>query len=249
MEYIYKGAFLNIIYEQHNSLFVQQWMVPPVQPQDFKQEMLAYVNLYGQYKPKYTLWDQTNFSMRMDLELMQWVEKHVNEPCKIYGNKKCAFIVGKNVLAHVDVIQSFDDMNSCIVPRHFLSEKEARQWFEEEYLETDNEFPKDVIYEGHSEDGHVRFKLPVKNVKKAFISIKQIIDHDEFHELNKLKFEQLTKREKEILRYLSKAKKHQDIADELNLSIHTIRTHIKNIKLKLQVDQKEDFQYFVQFFS
>ncbi|HMH23026.1 MAG TPA: response regulator transcription factor [Puia sp.] len=49
---------------------------------------------------------------------------------------------------------------------------------------------------------------------------------DEYH---------LTRREKEILGSLSKGNSYKMIAAELNLSIDTVRTHIKNIYGKLQV--------------
>jgi DNA-binding NarL/FixJ family response regulator len=51
-------------------------------------------------------------------------------------------------------------------------------------------------------------------------------DTDEYH---------LTRREKEILGSLSKGNSYKMIAAELNLSIDTVRTHIKNIYGKLQV--------------
>jgi len=51
-------------------------------------------------------------------------------------------------------------------------------------------------------------------------------DTDEYH---------LTRREKEILASLSKGNSYKMIASEMNLSIDTVRTHIKNIYGKLQV--------------
>jgi len=45
----------------------------------------------------------------------------------------------------------------------------------------------------------------------------------------------LTQREKEILANLSKGNSYKLIASDLNISIDTVRTHIKNIYEKLQV--------------
>lgn len=47
--------------------------------------------------------------------------------------------------------------------------------------------------------------------------------------------ENLTEREREILNLLSKGKSYKMIADDINLSIDTIRTHIKKIYQKLHV--------------
>lgn len=45
----------------------------------------------------------------------------------------------------------------------------------------------------------------------------------------------LTKREQEVLDFLSKGYRYQEIADEMFISIDTIRSHIRNIYEKLQV--------------
>lgn len=50
--------------------------------------------------------------------------------------------------------------------------------------------------------------------------------------------EELTKREKEILHYLEDGLRYKEIADKLSLSVETIRTHIRNIYVKLQVQSK-----------
>jgi len=47
--------------------------------------------------------------------------------------------------------------------------------------------------------------------------------------------EQLTKREIEILEYLSKGNRNQEIADQLFISRSTVKKHIENIYLKLQL--------------
>jgi DNA-binding NarL/FixJ family response regulator len=47
--------------------------------------------------------------------------------------------------------------------------------------------------------------------------------------------ESLTKREEEILSYLAKGYLYKEIAGSLNISIETVRTHIRNVYEKLQV--------------
>ncbi|RXR21196.1 response regulator transcription factor [Flavobacterium amnicola] len=53
-------------------------------------------------------------------------------------------------------------------------------------------------------------------------------------------YNELTERENEVLNLLSKGKSYASIADELFLSINTIKTHVKNIYEKLQVSSKEE---------
>lgn len=50
--------------------------------------------------------------------------------------------------------------------------------------------------------------------------------------------ELLTKREIEILELLSAGKRYREIATQLFISIDTVRTHIRNIYIKLEVDNK-----------
>ena len=53
-------------------------------------------------------------------------------------------------------------------------------------------------------------------------------------------FQNLTRREQEMLEYLSKGYRYREIADKLFVSIDTVRTHIRNIYEKLQVNSRVD---------
>lgn len=51
-------------------------------------------------------------------------------------------------------------------------------------------------------------------------------------------FQNLSKREQEILEELNKGYRYKEIADKLFVSIETVRTHIRNIYEKLQVNSR-----------
>lgn len=51
-------------------------------------------------------------------------------------------------------------------------------------------------------------------------------------------FQSLSKREQEMLEQLSKGYRYKEIADKLFISIETVRTHIRNIYEKLQVNSR-----------
>ncbi len=53
-------------------------------------------------------------------------------------------------------------------------------------------------------------------------------------------FQNLSKREQEILELLSKGYRYKEIADKLFISLDTVRTHIRNIYEKLQVNCRVD---------
>ena len=50
----------------------------------------------------------------------------------------------------------------------------------------------------------------------------------------------LSKRETEIMRMVSEGKKRNEIADELFIELETVKTHIKNIYSKLNVNSRSD---------
>lgn len=65
---------------------------------------------------------------------------------------------------------------------------------------------------------------------------------DSFHKLQEDNFEmkKLSEREKEILHLLSEGLRYKEIADKLFLSTETVRTHIRNIYEKLQVNSRTE---------
>lgn len=51
-------------------------------------------------------------------------------------------------------------------------------------------------------------------------------------------YEDLTKRETEVLKLIAQGKSNQDIADELFITLKTVKTHVSNILSKLQVEDR-----------
>lgn len=62
--------------------------------------------------------------------------------------------------------------------------------------------------------------------------------HFDFKKLNKYTHEELTPQEKNVILKLIEGKSNKMIADELFVSINTIKTHLKNIFLKLEVSSR-----------
>lgn len=69
-------------------------------------------------------------------------------------------------------------------------------------------------------------------------------NHDEDDFLKKFK---LTQREFEVIQLIKEGKNTNEMADKLNLSIHTVKTHRKNIHLKLNIqNQRELIKFAVE---
>ena len=56
----------------------------------------------------------------------------------------------------------------------------------------------------------------------------------------------LTQQERRIVYYLASGKKNEQIAEELHISIYTVRTHIANIYKKFEVNNKVDLLMHLQ---
>ncbi|CAM4022516.1 MULTISPECIES: response regulator transcription factor [Flavobacterium] len=54
------------------------------------------------------------------------------------------------------------------------------------------------------------------------------------------KINELSDRENEVLTYLAKGKSYSSIGEELNVSVNTIKTHVRNIYEKLHVTSKDE---------
>lgn len=61
-----------------------------------------------------------------------------------------------------------------------------------------------------------------------------------FHKESNTELQKLSEREKEILSLLSEGLRYKEIADKLFLSTETVRTHIRNIYEKLQVNSRTE---------
>ena len=75
---------------------------------------------------------------------------------------------------------------------------------------------------------------PVSSLGKS-ADVFNVILGNEGNEEHLLRFQSLSNREKEILKFVSQGLNSRAISDTLCISIHTVRTHRKRIKQKLDV--------------
>lgn len=248
---IYEGDYLIINFEKANNRFVQNWKESPPSYDKLKEEMLTYTSLYMEHKPTQTLWCQQNFSLPMEKEIVEWVEKNVNIPCVECGNDKVAFVVGKDVLVHLSVMESFEDNESVINHKHFATEKEAREWLDETRTHNSSNSSFTILFEGVDEDGNsiIKIKRPSEEIANTIRSFSKLLEENNFIKANIDRYSKLTTREKQIMVVFSKGLKQQQVADELYISVQTLRTHWKNIKKKLDIKSLAEVIKYVQAFD
>lgn len=79
----------------------------------------------------------------------------------------------------------------------------------------------------------------IKKVARGELAIETEVDKKiKAHDMQPELHEDLTARERDILRLLAKGYDNQTIADELFISLKTVKTHVSNILAKLEVDDR-----------
>ena len=248
---IYESDFLIVEFEKENDCFVQFWQKSPDCFEQLQKEFLEFTDLYKKYKPTKTLWLQQNFRLPLSLEMHEWVEENANKPCKEYGNEKVAFVVGKDVLAHLSVMSFFNDAKSVLSPVHFATEKEARQWLNEAKTIPKGKSEIKILFEGVDEEGNsiIKIKRSSSDITNTILSMNNLLEENNFIKSNLDKYSRLTNREKEVLVKFSKGLRQQEVADELFISVGTLRTHWKNIKHKLDIKSLAEVIKYVNAFD
>jgi DNA-binding CsgD family transcriptional regulator len=249
---LYQGKYLTINFEKQEDLFFQQWNDLELTIEEFKTEMLVYCELYKQYTPSFTLWNQQNFTLQLDEKTYGWIEEYINMPCFEYGNKKAAFIVGKDVLAHLEVSNSFKEVKSVINVKHFLLEEKAREWLKSIDVQLSAKENAEIFFDGVDDNGHAIFKInttSTDDVERVIKLFKELIEDVNFTKKYKEAYALLTKREKQVLKLYAEGESMKMISEKLIVSIHTISTHIKRIKYKLNIKSSYQALKYVKAFD
>ena len=248
---LYESDFLRINFEKENDCFVQFWKTSPESFSSLKEEFMIYKSFLQKYTPSKTLWLQENFQLEVTEEIHCWIEKNISIPGVENGIEKVAFVVGKDVLVHLTVMSYFEDDNSIIHPLHFATEKEARQWLNNEQNKSKPKTKIKILFEGVDNEGNsiIKIKRPSSDITNTLLSFGHLIEENDFLKSNISNYSKLTKREKEIMVIFSKGLRQKEVADKLFISIETLRTHWKNIKKKLDIKSLADVIKYVKAFD
>jgi DNA-binding NarL/FixJ family response regulator len=115
--------------------------------------------------------------------------------------------------------------------------------------EDDEEIFKSLAAGAH---GYILKKTPPAKLLEAITEVhnggspmstqiaRRVVDFFQMKEGATKQTEKLSKREQEILSFLSKGYRYKEIADVLCISIETVRTHIRNIYEKLHVHSRTE---------
>lgn len=89
---------------------------------------------------------------------------------------------------------------------------------------------------------------PIHTLGESYKQIEKVLEENLFIKKNLSKVTNLTSREKEIIKLIARGQTSQQISEQLFISIHTVRTHRKNIWQKLEIKSyAELFKYAGEF--
>lgn len=91
--------------------------------------------------------------------------------------------------------------------------------------------------------------IPVDTQHYLTHKIQRLLEENNFLRSNYHLFNTLTKREREILRFMAKGVSSEEMAVHLYISPKTINTHRRNIKSKLNIESNYDIVRFAQAFD
>ncbi len=146
---------------------------------------------------------------------------------------------GKRIESLVQIKILFAIMNKMIGSweKAVISLIEAMEFAANEnllnYFLFDIAYTNDLLKEVYKIHATTKTKIPLKFITR----LKLAIDKKEKRRKNNIESD-LSTRELDVLVLLAKNYSNQDIADQLFISIHTVKTHVKNIHIKLDVESR-----------
>lgn len=231
---LYSSESLQISFEQGYDRCTLNWISSPRSKDEFKKDILNYREIAITYKMKQAIWLQQKLNILMDEELTVWLEQNMNEPIikdfktrNYYPLDKDSFypvalVLGTQAYNLYTLSQinehSEDTSLGKRKPKVFAEKQEATLWL-------DNWKPAKEVIAPKSNN-----KINIDHVlKNYFLEQVNFIDH------HQNSFDHITNREKEIIIYLLQGKSLVEVASVLFISVHTVRTHWKNIKKKMGI--------------
>lgn len=247
---VYKSDFFSIT--KKDTTLIQQWSDKRLSPEKFKEELSIFVKIAQQTTHKSHLWLHENFTLSIPPELYQWLEDSVTSVLYKNGLRKLAYTVSPDVKSHLSVVNSFNHVQSVVNPLFFVDRDEARNYIEsQEKLDTFSmPFPEYnvTIYE-KEEFTKVEVKTHINDLPKLLAALNNIKSDKQLVLAEFEKFQSLTLREREVMRYLSLGCSNQEVASKLFLSLNTVKNHRKSIICKLEISSVIDFYYYSKAFG
>jgi DNA-binding CsgD family transcriptional regulator len=95
----------------------------------------------------------------------------------------------------------------------------------------------------------ITIALPINGLKHIPNKAERLLAENEFYIMNSEKYKSLGKRAKKVLQLVALGKSSQEIAEELFISVETVKSHRKMIKQKLGINSVYEFTLYANAFD
>jgi len=256
---VYNGTHLLIKYEKENSRLISIWKSSPPNDMAYREELIEYLEISKKIKPCQMIWILGKKTFKPTVATKKWVDESILNPIfkagfvkrRADGFDQLAFIFGQDVSV---LIQGLENPSAGFNPKYFANKIEAINWLSKESKAIDHKTINqklDITFKGIDDNGKVvfEFKEDASKFDGAVNVLKTILDQNNFMKNNIDKYSSLTKREKETLKLIVKGYANIKIAEKMNVSSNTIRTHRNRVWQKLEIKHLIDCLKYACFFN
>ena len=260
---VYNGTHLLIIYEKENSRLISIWKSSPPNDLAYRKELIEHLKIAEKIKPSQIIWLLKNLTFKVGYATKKWADENISKPIfkagfiakNQDGFDQVVFVVGHDLLAYIEVMGIFDE-NSTIGfnPKYLATEKDAIHWLNGEFSTKDSLGKNqnlEITFKATDDNGKLVFEYREQSYKfnGAVNLLKTILDQNNFMKNNIDKYSKLTKREQETLKLIVKGCTNVQIAEKMNVSSNTIRTHRNRVWQKLEIKHLIDCFKYACFFN
>ena len=260
---VYNGPHLIMRHEKENSRLISIWKSSPTNDLAYRKELIEHLQIAKKIKPSQIIWLLKNLTFKVGDATKKWADENISKPIfkagfiakNQDGFDQVVFVVGHDLLAYIEVMGIFDE-NSTIGfnPKYLATEKDAMQWLNGEFNTKDSKGKNgnlEITFKATDDNGKVVFEFREQSYKfdGAVNVLKTILDQNNFMKNNIDKYSSLTKREKETLKLIVKGYTNVQIAEKMNVSSNTIRTHRNRVWQKLEIKHLIDSFKYTCFFN
>jgi len=130
---LYKSPYISIYFIKEYNLIESAFTSEEISENNFKKELLSFLEICRKYVPKQTIWDLRDFSFAITPIIQDWIDENINKVEVELGVKKEAFLMSKNFISQLSIEQSMDEEYGKKLQAKYFSEREdAINWLLQE---------------------------------------------------------------------------------------------------------------------
>lgn len=242
---IYQSEFLNIFKE--GDTIIQSWTEKLLDIDNYKHELTNFMVFFYKFKPKEVLVDVKKCRLVIPEELDGWMVEKILMPISQKGVKNLAFTIAEDSAVHLAIAASLDKAKPIIQSTYFSDLDSARSHFR---LKKYTKPPKFECQTNASTDSiEIDLNIDSNDLPRFLTSMKQIESDNQFAQNHLEQYNTLTFREIEILELIALGKTNKQIGQVLFIEESSVKSHRKNIKLKLNITSSYDIYQFARCFK